>query len=518
MLSSARQLIRPRPVDPSTAAIVCLAGFLAVILLVGAQYANLVARALPAIAFALCLSVLLVPQRSLTNLLVLATALSLPFAHFAVFIVAGQGVQWAHLLGLLLIIHFAAQFLMGKPFRVAPAAPWVLAIVFASALSALAILGESDEHVAEFWKSAVQLAFGVLLFFAVTQVRLKEKLIPVVLKSMILLSAAVALFGIYQLPARFLGWPGGVLRLTNPSLSGQMQVVFVIQYLIRAASIFSEPSYFGRYLVGMLALSLTAALHSPRLFGRPFFLYLVIAVQICALAMTSSMGAFYMLAMLLLLMFYFERGRQRRALGNALFAIAIVGAFAFTIAQDISSFPIAQYLHNRLFGICMYVITGGDTSYLVGGESIFMRIDTAKIALDVWRDHPILGVGLGSYTLTSLQYGNYNLFGFAANVLVNALAETGIIGFIALVGLSVSSLTGLWRVFRSGGGRGSDETNENLRLVARMAFYLVFVEVLYFHVMGAFYWPSLWFYLGLGGMIALMARGEKTLPEGVRQP
>lgn len=509
MLSDIRKISTNLPIAPSTVILVCLIAVLAITFTGSFEHATLIAKLLPVAAFGLCLLLLLVPQRNISMLLLTGTTLSIPFAHFAVVVAAGEGVQWAHLLGSVLIVHLVVRLLLGNRIPIAPATPWVIGLVAATFISLFAIIDQPGVHVTEFWKSEAQLLFGVLLFLAVTHLRLTKRQLMLILKLMIVLSAAVAIFGIYQLPARYFGLPGGVLRLTNPSLSGPLQSTVEIYNLTRASSIFSEPSYFGHYMVGMMVLSLTAALHYPRIFGKPAILWAIIFIQATGLALSQSMGSFYMLAQLLLVMLIVERGAARAKLLGTVGIIAGIGVAAMLIVELLTGFTVGQQLIDRVYGIYRFIL--GDETFMIETESAFQRLGTAKIALDVWRDNPFIGVGFGSYTLVSLQYGEWNPFGFPANTLVSALAETGVIGFLALLGVCLSSLYGLYRIFRRTNLRIRLEKIESSGLLiaaARMLFYLVLLEVLYFHVINSFYWLSTWLYLGLGGLTAIMAHRE----------
>jgi len=484
-----------------------LALIFTLVFLFGFRYANVTSRLLPAAAFSILLLLLLVPQKNISMLITSAMVVSIPFAHFAAFVVFGEGVQWSHIFGLVLIVHLVVRMLLGEKFPIAPSTPWVFMLWGATLLSVIGILNEPEEHVLEFFKSHIQLVIVFLLYLAVTHLKLSGKNILLLVKLMLIISVLVSLFAIYQLPARFFNLPLSVIRLTNPSLSGEFHVITLIHQMTRASSIFSEPSYLGHYLVGMLALSLTAAFHRPKLLGSRFTLWLVIGLQATALVLSFAMSSFYIFAQLILVMFIVEGRTVKGKISWIVLTFLVLGIAAMTVIEKISGYPITQQLLDRIYGIIMFI--GGDEGYMIAGESAFMRVDTARIAMEVWKDHPIFGVGLGSYTLISSRYGEWNPFGWAANTLVNTLAETGIIGFIALMGVGVSNLTGLWRVFHYKGPKTADNNStsdlKDLTLAARMVFYLVLVVFLYFHVLGSFYWPNTWLYLGLGGLITIRA-------------
>ncbi len=507
MRSALRKFARDAYVDPTIVILFGIAVIFTAVFFYGFRYSATIAQVLPAAALAMCIFLFVVPQRNISSVILTAVALSVPFAHFAVVVVAGEGIQWAPLFGIILIIHLIVRLILGNPFPMAPAGPWAIALIGASFLSAVAIINQPGEHVEEFWKSEIQLIFLVLMFFAISNVNARSRHLVVILRAVIILSVLVAIFGIYQLPARFFGWPGGVVHLSNPSLSGIVQLTSIIQHLTRASSIFSEPSFFGHYLLNMMALALTAALHRPKLLGKPVWIFLVVVLLAAALVICRSMAAFYILAQVVLVMLLIERGAEKRKIVFVSGIMLAVGTVVLLIVESLSDFALTQMLLDRFYGIYMYL--RGDESYMVEGESLFMRIDTAGIALKVWLDNILIGVGLGSYTLISHVYGEWNPFGFSANALVNTLAEMGIVGFLALLGFALATLVGLFRIFRKKSTLPEDseykEDEDNLKFLARMVFYLVLVEFLYFHVMNSLFWPSAWIYFGLAGLVTLLA-------------
>jgi O-antigen ligase len=494
-------------IDPILVVLFGIAAIFAIVFFFGFRYSTTLAQALPALALGLVIFLFVVPQRNISTMTLTALFLSVPFAHFAVVVVSGEGIQWAHLFGTILIIHLIVRLILGHRFPMAPATPWAIGFIGVSFMSAAAIINQPGEHIEEFWKSEVQLLFLMLMSIAITGVKLKSRHMMIIVRAAIILGIFVALFGIYQLPARFFGWPGAVIHLSNPSLSGVVQLTSILQQFSRASSIFSEPSYFGHYLVSMFALTLTAALHRPRILGQPILIYLALAIMAAALVACRAMSAFYMFAQLVLIMLIVERGVQRKKIVMTSAVLIGIGILVLVIVEMLSDLNLTQQLLDRFYGIYMYL--RGDKSYLIEGESLFVRIDTANIALNVWKDHYLIGAGLGSYTLISPLYGEYNVFGFSANSLVGTLAEMGIAGLVVLLGFAISMLMGLWRIFKNRGPIVEQPTlareGETISFLARTIFYLVLVEFLYFHVMGSLFWPSAWIYFGLAGLVTLMA-------------
>lgn len=507
MLSGFRENLYARIKDPAVVSLFALAVISFLVFYFFLNKTGIFLRALPVLGFAVVLFILLVPHRSTSFLAFFGLIAAVPFSSFAVLILGGQGVQWVHLFGLVLVVHMVAKALLGKRIVFAPATPWILAFLGASMISTLAILSQPDYHVTEFWKSEVQLLLCFIIFLAITNLNLKAKHLTTILKLMILLSVPIGLYGVYQLPARFFGLPGGMLGFTNPSMAHAVARLDLYNIFTRAASIFYEPSWFGHYMVRMLALSITAVLHNPNFFGRRWCFYLIIGLQIISLVFSRSVGAYFAFAELILLMFIIERGIYRYKIGLTIIWILAIGFLVTLAMQIVSGYPFLNDIFSRIYGVFMYVVHG-DPNYTVAGESLQTRIDIARVGYRVWLDNPVIGTGLGQYTLVSPGYGNPHPAGMADSTLVATLAEMGITGIITLIGIAVSSLYGLRWAFRKYGISSVEKSStdfESLKLSGRMIFYLILIEIVYFHYLGSLFWVSTWVHLALGGLAALTA-------------
>jgi O-antigen ligase len=79
------------------------------------------------------------------------------------------------------------------------------------------------------------------------------------------------------------------------------------------------------------------------------------------------------------------------------------------------------------------------------------RLAHWQSALDVWRDHPWLGVGFGNYAAAYAQYALPKWpmpLGHAHNYYLNVAAETGLLGLVAYICLWGIVFWYLWRVLR----------------------------------------------------------------------
>lgn len=84
------------------------------------------------------------------------------------------------------------------------------------------------------------------------------------------------------------------------------------------------------------------------------------------------------------------------------------------------------------------------------GPSTLTRARFFREALIILVEHPVAGVGLGGFALKGLQIATRE---YPHNLLLEILSETGIVGFVPLVGLLVTSLRGYRRKMRSSSRR-----------------------------------------------------------------
>jgi O-antigen ligase len=373
-------------------------------------------------------------------------------------------------------------------------------------ISALSIVWRSDYTVTEFWRSEVQLLTYFFFFTAITNLNLETRHLNIILKLMIILSVPIGLYGVYQLPARFLGWPFGAIAFTNPTMAGLTIRIELINIFTRAASIFSEPSWFGHYMVTMLALSIPVALHNPRYFGKRWILFTIITIQIISLVFSRSVGAYFGFALLILLMLILERSAQRHKIILAIIYILGLGFLVTLSMQVVSGYPFVHDILSRIYGVYRYILFS-DPNFTVSGESLFGRIDMARVGYKVWLDYPLSGVGLGQYSLVSPAYGNPHPGGASDSTLIATMSEMGILGIVSLLGFIISSLYGLKWAFRKmpypDREKSLNVEYKSLRLCGKMVFYLILIESIYFHMLGSLFWVSTWIYFSLGGLVAL---------------
>jgi O-antigen ligase len=140
-----------------------------------------------------------------------------------------------------------------------------------------------------------------------------------------------------------------------------------------------------------------------------------IFIMLTALIFTQSRGAWLGFLVALLVILLLARTRHRIKLFSVL-ALTIIG-FNF-----LAAFYLPEY--RNLLGL-ITVRFLGDT-FLQDPRFTYL-----PFTLDIFKQYPILGVGIGGYGLQLASYFNYPLLGSAHGIFWSVLAETGIIGFLA---------------------------------------------------------------------------------------
>lgn len=132
---------------------------------------------------------------------------------------------------------------------------------------------------------------------------------------------------------------------------------------------------------------------------------------------------------------------------------------------------VAGFLTVALVTMAVYFIDPARISFAFemkqnfGGVTVGQRLDRWRIALQMFEDRPILGVGVGNYGVLYKSYGGTELIGHegtkahhvAHNMYLEVAAETGTLGFLVFVFILAAAL----RAVTPLGGDGRDETESS---------------------------------------------------------
>lgn len=234
-------------------------------------------------------------------------------------------------------------------------------------------------------------------------------------------AVVVAGYGVYQFFAEFLGLP--FVDITNALGTGggvYEAVRYGAWYYFRSHGTFPEPANFGHYLLSVLPLVCGLALYrgdGKTRAWQPLTAYRVPLVLMgAALFLTRSRGSWVGFAVgLLALLVVIGWGARVKLLTTLVLAVVV--------APAVLSFAWPE-MHAALWS----AVT---ERYEESQWQFEPRLQTLPFTLALFREHPLLGVGLGNYALHKAAAFGDQLPGTAYGVFWQTLAETGLLGFVA---------------------------------------------------------------------------------------
>ena len=218
-----------------------------------------------------------------------------------------------------------------------------------------------------------------------------------------------ALVGLYQYAIQDIWW--------NETL----QQANVYSRFFRVNGIFFDPNILGRYL----ALGILACLALAWVRRRPWELAALTAsaaIMAAGLVVTFSRSSSLMLLVGLVLLAVRAVGPLKTAIGTAALLVVLGGTAVATNAN------------------VRRAVTSGDRLERVSEG----RFDLMKGGLEIWRDRPVEGVGLGAFedrfeqTLTPLEQKRVRVV-ISHNAPVTVLSESGVVGAALFVALLIGA-------------------------------------------------------------------------------
>lgn len=200
----------------------------------------------------------------------------------------------------------------------------------------------------------------------------------------------------------------------------------------RVFSTLFNPNVLGSYLIFAISTALGCFQYANR--KRGLFLGTVIAIGVVCLLFTYSRGAWLALAFSIVLFLYW-RQEKKYVLG-----IIVIGIVVLSVA-----FP---HLWTRINPLTLRFDTS--TSY---------RLEIWKTSLQIIRDHPLWGTGLGTLWYYIPQYSKTisTFIAHAHNMYLQLAAEAGLLGlssFLFFVGITMRNIFIAFKSSRSPRHRG----------------------------------------------------------------
>jgi len=268
------------------------------------------------------------------------------------------------------------------------------------------------------------LLFFASAYFLTLQICANKKRWQKVLKVFIGISLVVSVYAIYQFIAANMGLP--FVDITNALSTGgaTYSVSYYTDYMFRSHATFQEPSCLGHYLLSILPLLLALYIYKRRKTIQKSFLkigLLPILVMITALFLTKSRGAWFGFGAALLFLFLVTKIRYKIKLVGIIVLTTILLSLLLFVCLPGAYQAISDEMKTR------WNYSGSGSYYLD-----IQRVQFYPYIFNLWKQYPILGVGLGNYALHAAEHYERHLMMGANSTWLRVLAETGILGMLSL--------------------------------------------------------------------------------------
>lgn len=227
----------------------------------------------------------------------------------------------------------------------------------------------------------------------------------------------VTVFGIFQFAGDIAGLP--------PSVTG-LRALYTKDILgfPRVQSTALEPLYFANYLLIPLGVLLSLFLMHHHAVRR-WYWFVLLGLAAINLALTVARGGYIAFAVMVLVLalFHFPRLFQLRLLALATILLVMT-------ALVVPRFPNTPDIADRAMNFTQHV------GNLFSGASYVERVETFTMARRAWREHPVLGIGAGSfgpYDSAHPRVVPADGWQIVNNEYLELLAEHGTVGFILMM-------------------------------------------------------------------------------------
>ena len=448
---------------------------------------------------------------------------TLPLLSVSLLNVGGRGfgrLDW--LMGAALCVATCLFGLFGRVrLRWSSISTFVLIYLCTVALNLGVLFDSRRSQLVDYTTVAAQQILVAGVFFSLSSLPLSERQLRNVLRAWALAALLVAIYGLYQVPARLYGWPFSHVTLTDPRTApGGYQTGRAFAGFYQISSVLREPTWFGSYLQGPLIVfgaillgrpssaqpeTAAAAISGPvwprresAVLSRPL---LGAGTLVVALALVLSVALGTYVAFLGTVLVALSLNRRLRWPTTRVVLLSLVLLIATdAVLSSISDIEILSTMSYRVEGL-LSPLTGkeGDTT-----TSLEQRVQRMTAAIEVWADHPLLGVGLNNtHYLSASKYINSGW--------VKLLSSQGLVGLASMGLLLASCLYALRRMAVVVG------PHSWLQLVLLSLFYLIISDAI--DTMITFDWasPIRWFSISLANMTLLRAKQSQRELHAVTQ-
>jgi len=314
-----------------------------------------------------------------------------------------------------------------------------------------------------FAQVAAIIYMALIYYFVVNAIKTKKEFI-ILLKVLFFSGAAISVYGLIsyylQSDCSFLGDPYNLYYGKFAGYFNTMKRWFggcpvYINGLgnKRISTLFSEPMILSMYLVSFLPIACSLVFVKQKWIGR-FCLSGVILLVLLTLFFSFSRSGWlsFFASVIVIAVFYLTRLKWNKKK-------FVVSALAFFITALVLILLISAIFHKGLTNIksTLQFQSEGMPDFsrmkkMISGQTLavgeyreaewgpLLRINDSVAGIRMWLDHPILGIGWGNYIFHYNKYDPHIIEwswetttpanSVVGNLIVNFLAETGLIGFI----------------------------------------------------------------------------------------
>lgn len=370
----------------------------------------------------------------------------------------------------------------GKPLRI-PARTdlyFIVGIWVAFALSAVAVLFTADKSfVVQTGKTFAHMTMIWTCAMAIMVYPIKNEQWITVLRVNIVIALVVSLYAMYQLPARALDWPLGWIEVSNASFGRGLadgadtkQLALQFADFYRATSIFSEPSSLAGYSASTLILLLVPMLSGTKpLFRSNTFTWISISLSLIALLIAFSLTGVMLLAgfgMLATVLFGKRALRSMMHIGIVTVAVLVTTNY---LVYSLTQFDVLETFAARIVNVSSGAAGSELADENIVGESYTQRTSDYTMSVSAWVESPLLGVGPGCFSQS--ESGKKHNSPFVTGTINNALAELGIVGAVAVIGLLSLCFVELLIDYRQWSRASIKLDSDDGTLVAIMPFKMI---------------------------------------------
>ncbi len=293
-------------------------------------------------------------------------------------------------------------------------------------------------------------------------------------------SIGIAAYGLYQIPARAFGWPGGWIEITNANYATKIdsfavdttQLALQFGDFFRATSIFSEPSALALYSATSLSLVAVPWLTGTKpIIASRALVATIIIINLLALFVTFSLTGVMLLTIMLATCLYVHPRRviNRLIVGVLVASVGIVAA-DFKIQEDVGV-SVLDLFGRRISSIATGKAAESESE--IEGESYTQRTSDYEKSYEAFLESPVIGVGPGNFS--NSDAGRRHSVPYPSTTWGSVLAEQGMLGILAHGGLmAVLLFAGVQLIRRRGDGTENTMTGLHVIVPVRVLI-LIFV-------------------------------------------